>query len=125
VPPPLAPRTALDEVIGNDGRLGFRVPSLVVSPLARRGFVAHQDYDHTSILRMIEWRWGLDPLTVRDGTANNIAQVLDFTRGKNFNAPRFDVPTETFGGPCSEAASAAREEFVHLRTLAQRYRLAP
>ena len=49
VPPPLAPRTALDDMIGNDGRLGFRVPSLVVSPLARRGFVARQQYDHTSI----------------------------------------------------------------------------
>ena len=62
-PPPLAPLTDLDPMLGNDGRLGFRVPCLLVSPLARRGFVGHKQYDHTSILSMIEWRWGLDPLT--------------------------------------------------------------
>src|SRR5262249_36486790 len=36
VPPPLAPQTDLDASIGNDGRLGFRVPCVVISPLARR-----------------------------------------------------------------------------------------
>ena len=50
---------------------GFRVPALVVSPHARRGSVAHQVYDHTSLLKTIEWRWGLPPLTPRDGTARN------------------------------------------------------
>jgi hypothetical protein len=29
---------------------------------------------------MIEWRWNLQPLTVRDRTANNLAQELDFGR---------------------------------------------
>lgn len=124
VPPPTAPRTALDDVTGNDGRLGFRVPNLVVSPLARRGFVAHHDYDHTSILNMIEWRWGLEPLSVRDATANNIAQVLDFTHRKNFNAPQFAVDPGPFGSPCSEQAAATRTEFIQLRSLAQQYRLA-
>lgn len=60
------------------GLLGFRIPNLVVSPLARRGYVSHDRFDHTSILKMIEWRFGLAALTVRDATANNLASVLDF-----------------------------------------------
>ena len=70
---------------------GFRVPCLVISPFARRRHVAHGIYDHTSILRMIEWRWGLPPLSVRDAHANNLAAVLDFKR-RNLRAPRFTAP---------------------------------
>ena len=44
---------------------GFRTPALVISPFARRSFVPHDVYDHTSILRLIEWRWGLNPLGSR------------------------------------------------------------
>jgi phospholipase C len=58
---------------------GFRVPTVVISPFARRNHVAHQTLDHTSILKMIAWRWGLDPLTVRDAHATNLARVLDFS----------------------------------------------
>ena len=57
---------------------GFRVPCLVVAPMAQRGFVADGTYDHTSILRMIEWRYELEPLSLRDEGANNLAEVLDF-----------------------------------------------
>ena len=35
-------------------------------------------YDHTSILKLIEWRWGLKPLTPRDHYARNLAPALDF-----------------------------------------------
>jgi phospholipase C len=86
VPPPLAqdvdPRYTLR---------GFRVPCLVISPYARRRYVAHGIYDHTSILRMIEWRWNLQPLSVRDAKANNIANVLDF-KHRNLTAPRITAP---------------------------------
>ena len=121
VPPPLAPQTALDPQLGNDGRLGFRVPLLMVSPLARRGFVARQQYDHTSILSLIEWRWELDPLSVRDATANNLAHALDFRRQKNLTAPQFSVPPGPFGTPCTAAAMQARSELSGLRSLAERY----
>ncbi|MDX1512052.1 MAG: alkaline phosphatase family protein, partial [Nitriliruptorales bacterium] len=59
-------------------QLGFRVPTVVASPFARRGFVAHPTYDHTSILKMIEWRFGLAPLTVRDAAARNMAETFDW-----------------------------------------------
>ena len=47
------------------------MPNLVVSPFARRGFVSHTVFDHASVLKLIEWRWDLPPLTVRDATAAN------------------------------------------------------
>jgi len=122
VPPPLAPQTDLDPGLGNDGRLGFRVPCLIVSPLARRGFIGRKQYDHTSILSLIEWRWSLDPLSVRDATANNIAHALDFTRPKNLEVPSYSVPQGPFGTPCTAAATEMREELLELQLMAERYR---
>jgi phospholipase C len=121
VPPPLAPQTNLDPALGNDGRLGFRVPCLLVSPLARRGFIGQKQYDHTSVLNLIEWRWNLDPLSVRDATANNLAHALDFTRSKNLTVPRFSVPSGPFGTACPAATNAMRAELDGLRVMAQRY----
>jgi phospholipase C len=80
------------------GLRGFRVPCVVVSPRARRSHVAHDLYDHTSVLKLIEWRFGLAPLTVRDAAANNLAEVLDFSRPPQLSAPRYNVPLPiTFG----------------------------
>ncbi len=93
VAPPVAPIPPADLAAGNaDGRLGFRTPTLLISPFARRGQTSHAQYDHTSILRMIEWRWGLDPLTVRDATANNLADELDFTQPDPTPGPVYTVP---------------------------------
>src|SRR5881296_2926053 len=93
VAPPVAPIPPADLAAGNaDGRLGFRTPTLLISPFARRGQTSHAQYDHTSVLRMIEWRWGLDPLTVRDATANNLADELDFTQPDPTPGPLYTVP---------------------------------
>ena len=86
----VAPDTAPD-VNPKWGLRGFRVPCLVVSPLARRGHVAHGVFDHTSVLSMIEWRWGLAALTPRDADANNLATVLDFAAPPQLAAPRYDI----------------------------------
>jgi phospholipase C len=100
VPPPAAPIPDSDRAAGNtDGLLGFRVPFLLISPWSRRGYVSHTVYDHTSILRLIEWRWGLDPLSVRDAAAANPAQDLDFSK-PNLPTPRFSVPAGPFGERC-------------------------
>jgi len=106
VPPSLAPIPATDAALGSDGRRGFRVPALVISPWSPRGTVSHGLYDHTSVLKMIEWRWSLRPLTVRDSSANNLAQVLDFSN-KNVTAPAFSVPAGPFSVPCFLTASSA------------------
>jgi phospholipase C len=137
VPPPTAPIPPSDRAAGNrDGRLGFRVPCLVVSPWARRGHVGQPVYNHTSILRMIESRWSLAPLSVRDRAANNLADVLDFSV-TNLHAPQYTVPAGPFGAACmpapataggsgapsrggqSAAPSQGKEEWTDLRRLAR------
>src|SRR5204863_3377275 len=57
---------------------GTRVPAIIVSPYAKKGFVDHTQYDTTSILKLIESRWGLSPLTSRDAAANNMLNAFDF-----------------------------------------------
>jgi phospholipase C len=57
---------------------GTRVPTLVVSPFARKGFVDSTRYDTTSILKLIETRFGLAPLTAADAGANDLTGAFQF-----------------------------------------------
>ncbi len=77
VPPP----TTADEraALGFD-QLGFRVPTLVVGPYAKQGYVSSVQYDHTSALKHIENKFGLEPLTDRDAAANDITDCIDLDR---------------------------------------------
>jgi len=81
------------------GQRGFRIPCLLISPFARRGRVAHGTYDHTSILKLLEWRFGLEPLSMRDTQASNLAGALDFSR-HNLAAPRITAPRLVVGASC-------------------------
>jgi len=99
VPPTTAPIPTTDAALGSDGLRGFRVPALIISPWSPRGNIAHGLYDHTSLLKMIEWRWNLRALTVRDATANNLAEALDFSN-PDLSAQQFNVPAGPFGVPC-------------------------
>jgi len=67
---------------------GTRVPALLVSPWARRGYVDHRPTDTTGILALIEARFALDPLQQRDGAAYNLLDGLDFSQRPR--APSFD-----------------------------------
>jgi phospholipase C len=88
----VAPTAAPDTDPALTGLRGFRVPCLVISPRAHRGGIGHNLYDHTSILKLIEWRFGLPPLTPRDAAANNLAEVLDFTNPPDTAAAQWSVP---------------------------------
>jgi phospholipase C len=59
---------------------GFRVPALLVSPYARKGYIDSNQLDFTSILKFIEDNWGVFPLADRDSRANSIASGFDFTK---------------------------------------------
>jgi len=63
----------------DDRGYGFRVPSLLVSPYARKGQIDHTLLDHTSILKFIEGNWGIPPLAERDAKANNLTSAFDFS----------------------------------------------
>ncbi|HET9934566.1 MAG TPA: alkaline phosphatase family protein [Polyangiaceae bacterium] len=121
VPPPTAPIPAADRAAGNeDGRLGFRTPALVIGPWARAGVVSHTVLDHTSILKLIEWRWGLPPLSERDASANNLAAVLDFSR-RTPRPPAFAPPLQPFGTPCTSSLGGDEVSLSSLRELAQTF----
>lgn len=80
VPPPKAcpadDRNLEPEVFSS---YGVRVPFLVVSPFARKGFVSHKVYDHTSIVRFVEARFVMPALSHRDANAEAPWDVFDFS----------------------------------------------
>ncbi len=59
---------------------GSRVPTIIISPLAKRGFVDHTLYDTTSILATIERRWDVAPLGTRDASANDLRRAFSVGR---------------------------------------------
>ena len=79
-------------------RYGFRVPVVVVSPYSKPHYVSHVVDDHTSILKFIETRYGLSPLTARDAAADPMLDMFDFTTANFATAPTFTAPPVT---PCT------------------------
>jgi phospholipase C len=49
--------------LSNTQGLGMRVPVILISPFAKTGVVSHQQMDYVSILRFIQWNWGLGTFT--------------------------------------------------------------
>jgi len=52
------------------------VPSIIISPLAKRHFVDHTQYDTTSILATIEHRYGVPALGTRDAAVPDLSSVF-------------------------------------------------
>ena len=69
--------------------LGFRVPMLIVSPFSRGGFVSSDLFDHTSVLRFLETRFGAE---VPNLSAWRRATVGDLTSAFNFKNPDQSTP---------------------------------
>jgi phospholipase C len=57
---------------------GPRVPALVVSPWAKQGYIAHDTLEFSSVLKLIETIWELEPLTARDRGAGDMLNLFDF-----------------------------------------------
>ena len=66
----------------NTDEFGFgpRVPLVIISPYAKPGFISHTQYEFASVLKFIEERFSLAPLTARDGAANDTTDSFDFTQ---------------------------------------------
>jgi phospholipase C len=60
--------------------LGFRVPCLIVSPYAKKGFVDHTQYEHSSIPKLAESLFDLPAMTSRDAAASDMMNAFDFTQ---------------------------------------------
>jgi phospholipase C len=93
VPPPRAcvpdnipPMLQSGDVPAAFDNYGVRVPFVVVSPYARKHYVSHRVYDHTSITRFIETRFDLPALTKRDANADALLRMFHF-RKASFATP--------------------------------------
>lgn len=118
VAPPTASVPEADRAAGDtSGLMGFRIPAVIVSPWSPRGTVAHQRFDHCSVLKMIEWRWELAPLTVRDAEAANLAEALDFanpnTQAAPINAPEVPVVPCLIQEPLLSVVDGTRDMIVN------------
>ncbi|MDB5985113.1 MAG: phosphoesterase [Nevskia sp.] len=136
VTPPFAPVTPEESAAtGNDGRLGCRVPCVLMGPRARRGHVEHRQFDPNSILNFLAWRFGFAPLGARIDSIN-LAEALDLSSAPNLSAPAFDVPAGPFGAfggfclPLGELGSLNvaqqrraehEQELDELRAMSRRY----
>jgi phospholipase C len=90
LPPAALPGTPGEYVRELPVGLGFRVPCLVISPFSRGGFVVGDTFDHTSTLRLIEARFGVEVPYLsrwRRDTCGDLTSTLDFA-----SPPRLDVP---------------------------------
>ncbi|HUA16129.1 MAG TPA: alkaline phosphatase family protein [Verrucomicrobiae bacterium] len=105
VPPAMAapdgytPKTnpAVDQP-GVFNQAGFRVPLIVISPWTGPHQVSHTVRDHTSILKLIETRFSLPPLTARDAAADNMSEFFNFSSPPWMTPPT--LPTQPTSGTC-------------------------
>jgi phospholipase C len=75
-----------DTTKGGFDHYGVRVPLIVVSPYAKKGYVGHTTYDHTSITRFIEAKFKIPALSNRDANADPLMDLFDF------GTPAFATP---------------------------------
>jgi phospholipase C len=116
VPPP-AGATPPDNTAGEFGfdfkRFGVRVPAVLVSPLIAAGTVLRAPdgsapFDHTTILKTVERRWGLPALTARDAAASDVGAALTLT------TPRTDDPLKGVAAPAATPVDPATVPPSHL-----------
>ena len=93
------------DLVDGKALLGCRVPTLIVSPFTRgnpaKPRINTLLYDHTSVLKLIEWRWALEPLTPRDASNEiaNLASALNF-KNPDTSIPELPVIPEPLPQPC-------------------------
>jgi phospholipase C len=93
------------DLVNGNALLGCRVPAIVVSPFTRGNTATPRIdsglYDHTSVLKLIEWRYNLPPLTPRDASnqIGNLAQALNFA-SPDTTVPALPVIMPPIPTPC-------------------------
>jgi phospholipase C len=79
---------------------GFRVPLLVVSPFSKKNYVSHTAADYTAILRLIESRFNITPLTKRDAAQMDMTEFFDF-QNEPWATPPSNIPAQPTTGVCN------------------------
>jgi phospholipase C len=60
--------------------LGFRVPTLIISPFAKHGFVDHTLSEHASTMKFIETVFHVPSLGTRDAKASDLMEAFNFAQ---------------------------------------------
>jgi phospholipase C len=84
--------------------LGFRVPMLVVSPFSRGGLVCSDVFDHTSTLRFIETRFGVEVPNLsawRRRTTGDLTSAFNFAAAPRFGNPHLPQPDHSSTAACT------------------------
>ncbi|MDP9051969.1 MAG: alkaline phosphatase family protein [Acidobacteriota bacterium] len=141
-PRAIAPNNVDTDLVGGKALLGYRLPVVIASPWTvgktASPRISSLTYDHTSVLKLIEWRWGLTPLTARDASSDisNLAYAFNFTSPQTA-VPSLPTPTPPPIVPCLQnpggifgalrgndpgvAAASSSEKWDSLRTMAAGY----
>jgi phospholipase C len=112
-----APNDVDPDMVGGKVLLGMRIPVVVASPVTRgdpaKPRVVSTVFDNSSILKLIESRWGLEPLTARDDPSSdvgNLASALDLANPDR-RVPALPSPAPPALTLCSlSATSSANRE---------------
>ncbi|MBV8684491.1 MAG: hypothetical protein JO111_16565 [Caulobacteraceae bacterium] len=123
VAPPANATPPGDGTVGEFGfdftRFGVRVPAVLVSPLITAGtvFRGSGPIDHTSVLKTVQERWGVAPLTARDKAAASLGDVLTLAQ------PRTDDPLSGVTVPASavlhpQASTPSKIDMIQAKRVA-------
>lgn len=86
----------------------YRVPNVVISPYSIKNYVSHTVRDTTSVLAMVEARFGLKALTGRDASQPSMNEFFDFVNKPWATPPT--LPTPALGEPCDQTPPASWQE---------------
>ena len=98
-PDNIPPMLKLYQAAGDFAHSGMRIPIIVISPWVKPHYVSHTWRDLTSILRLIETRFNVPPLTARDATADNMMEFFDFSSPRLLTLP--PLPNQPTNGTCN------------------------
>ena len=88
--------------------LGFRVPTLVISPFSRGGYVCSETFDHTSTLRLLEKRFGVEVPNLsawRRATAGDMTSAFNFGCVTDVSVPKLPDAVELLHAAKDQCAS--------------------
>lgn len=110
--------------------LGARVPAIVVSPWTRGGWVCSETFDHTSVIRLIERRFGVAEPNIspwRRAVCGDLTSAFDFS-GRSTTVPGLPA-TDDFAERIARSAAGTALSIPAVqavpRQMAGRRRLRP
>jgi phospholipase C len=123
VPPPIPPLGAPDEwVLGQPIGLGFRVPALIVSPFTRGGYVCGETFDHTSTLRLLETRFGVEVPNLsawRRETCGDMTRAFGFGEVADTSVPQLPQTAQMLLDVEKEILTLPRPDVPSIQTMPQ------